>query len=105
MFQFLTITQAGCRRSFPRHLLHRITTLTISGVAALIAQVIYTQPVNAKSSDRPNIVLIMADDNDELPKEVGQKDAKTWQNASHSRFSKPLRIMANRGRFRAINYT
>jgi arylsulfatase A-like enzyme len=31
-------------------------------IAALIAQVIYTQPVSAKSSDRPNIVLIMADD-------------------------------------------
>ena len=62
MFQFLAMTQAGCRRSFPRHLLHRITTLAIMALAALIAQVIYTQPVNAESSDRPNIVLIMADD-------------------------------------------
>jgi len=31
-------------------------------VAALVAQVVYTQSVNAKSSDRPNLVLIMADD-------------------------------------------
>ena len=62
MFQFLAITQAGCRRSFPRHLLHRITTLAISAVVVLVAQVIYTQPVNADQASRPNIVLIMADD-------------------------------------------
>ena len=62
MFQFLAITQAGCRRSFPRHLLHRITTLAISTVVVLVAQVIYTQPVNADQASRPNIVLIMADD-------------------------------------------
>ena len=62
MFRFLTATQAGCRRSFPRHLLHRITTLAIATFAVLIAQVIYSQPVSAKSSDRPNIIYIMADD-------------------------------------------
>ena len=62
MFKSLATTQAGCRRSFPRHLLHRITTLAISVFAALVAQVIYTQPANAKSSGRPNIVFIMADD-------------------------------------------
>ena len=62
MFQFLAITQAGCRRSFPRHLLHKITTLAISTIVVLVAQVIYTQPVNADQASRPNIVLIMADD-------------------------------------------
>jgi len=62
MFQFLAKTQAGCRRSFPRHLLHRITTLAISAIAALVAQTIYTQPVNADQASRPNIVLLMADD-------------------------------------------
>jgi arylsulfatase A-like enzyme len=62
LFQFLAITQAGCRRSFPRHLLHRITTLAISAIVVLVAQVIYTQPVNADQASRPNIVLIMADD-------------------------------------------
>ena len=66
MFLFLAITQAGCRRSFPRHLLHRITTLAISAVVVLVAQVINTQPVNAdQAADqaaRPNIVLIMTDD-------------------------------------------
>ena len=62
MFQFLAITQAGCRRSFPRHLLHTITTLAISAFVVLVAQVIYTQPVNADQVSRLNIVLIMADD-------------------------------------------
>ncbi|MAR13753.1 MAG: arylsulfatase [Blastopirellula sp.] len=62
MFLFLAITQAGCRRSFPRHLLHKITTLAISAVVVLVAQVIHTQPVNADQASRPNLVLIMADD-------------------------------------------
>jgi hypothetical protein len=66
MFQFLAITQAGCRRSFPRHLLHRITTLAISAVVVLVAQVIYKQPVNADQASRPNIVLIMADEQKQL---------------------------------------
>jgi arylsulfatase len=62
MFQFLAMTPAGCRRSFLRHLLHRITTLAILAVAALVTQVSYTQPVTADQASRPNIVLIMADD-------------------------------------------
>jgi arylsulfatase len=62
MFQFLAITKAGCRRLFPRHLLHRITTLTFFIAAIVIPQVIYTKQVSAKSSERPNIVLIMSDD-------------------------------------------
>lgn len=62
MFQFLAKTQAGCRREFPRHLLHGIATLAKIALVALIAQLIYTQQLNAKSSARPNIVLIMADD-------------------------------------------
>ncbi|MFV1967552.1 MAG: arylsulfatase [Pirellulaceae bacterium] len=62
MFQFLTVTRAGCRRSFPRHLLHRITTQAAIIVTALVSQVIYIQPVSAASNDRPNIIFIMADD-------------------------------------------
>ena len=62
MFQFLAITPAGCRRSFPRHLLHRLTTLAISAVVVLVAQAFYTQPVNADQASRPNIIFIMADD-------------------------------------------
>jgi hypothetical protein len=62
MFQFLAKTQAGCRRIFPRHLLHRIATLGKIALVALISHLVYTQQLNAGSSDRPNIVLIMADD-------------------------------------------
>lgn len=68
MFQFLTMTQAdqlsvgARRRSIPRHLLRRITVLALLTVAALIAQVISAQPVNADQASRTNIVLIMADD-------------------------------------------
>ena len=68
MFKFLARTLAdgqetfGCRRTFPRHLLHRITTLIISTAAVLFAQTIYTNQLKAESSGRPNIVLIMADD-------------------------------------------
>ena len=36
MIQFLTKTQAGCRRGFSCHLLHRITTLIILTAVALI---------------------------------------------------------------------
>ncbi len=62
MFQFLAKTQAGCRRVVPRHLLHGIATLTKITLVAVVAQLICTQELSAKSSDRPNIVLIMADD-------------------------------------------
>jgi arylsulfatase A-like enzyme len=68
MIRFLAMTRhagngmAGCRRSFPRHLLHRITTLAFSACVALVAQLVYTPIVNAESNERPNIVMILADD-------------------------------------------
>ena len=62
MYQSLAMKLAGCRRSFPRHLLNGITTLAISAAAVLVAQVVHSQPVNAEQASRPNIVLIMADD-------------------------------------------
>lgn len=62
MLRFLPIAQAGCRREFPRHLRHRIATLANIALVAIISQLTYAQQLNAKSSDRPNIVLIMADD-------------------------------------------
>lgn len=71
MFQFLAMTQAGCRRSFPRHLLHRITTQTILVAAVVLPQLIYTQPLPAEQASRPNIVLIMADDH-------GEQLAQQW---------------------------
>jgi hypothetical protein len=60
MFQFLAVTKAGCRRLFPRHLLYKFTTLTFF-VAVVISQTIYTQQVSAKSSERPNLIFILAE--------------------------------------------
>jgi uncharacterized sulfatase len=67
MFKFLVkLTHQsgflGCRRTFPRHLLHRITTLAIPAFVALFSQTFYTKQLKAESTDRPNIVLILADD-------------------------------------------
>lgn len=68
MFKFLARTLAdgqqtfGCRRTFPRHLLHRITTLIIPTVAVLFAQSIYTKQLKAESTGRPNIIVILVDD-------------------------------------------
>jgi arylsulfatase B len=68
MFRFLAKTLAsgqgtsGCRRTFPHHLLHRITTLAVFPVAALFVQTLDKPPLKAESTDRPNIVLILADD-------------------------------------------
>ncbi len=62
MFPFLTKTQVGCRRSFPRHLLHRITTLAFLLATATIPQLFYTSRLQADQAQRPNIILIMADD-------------------------------------------
>lgn len=62
MIQFLATTQAGCRRSFPRHLLHRIATLPFIAVVGLLTQTLCFPVAEADSSTRPNIVLILADD-------------------------------------------
>lgn len=62
MFPFLAMTHGGFRRSFPRHLLHRMTTVAVSAVVLLVALVIDAQPVNADQATRPNIVFILADD-------------------------------------------
>ncbi|MBI1311622.1 sulfatase-like hydrolase/transferase [bacterium] len=62
MSSFPARTQAGCRRSFPSRLLHRITTVTFGACLVVILQPLYTQALAAESNPRPNIVLIMADD-------------------------------------------
>ena len=62
MIQIPALAQAGCRRVFPRHLPRGVTTLAILVVAVLASQVLFMQPVKAKSCDRPNIILILADD-------------------------------------------
>ena len=62
MFHFLALTQAGCRRSIPRHSLRGIAILATAIAVTLVAQVIIAPPVNAESGKRPNIIFIMADD-------------------------------------------
>lgn len=62
MLQFFAMKSAGCPRSFPRHLPHGMITLAISVAGVLVTQAVFAQLVIAKSSDRPNIVLILADD-------------------------------------------
>lgn len=62
MFRDLALTRASRRRSFPSELRRRITASAATLVAALIVPLIHTQPVDAQSGDRPNIVLIMVDD-------------------------------------------
>ena len=62
MYPLLAVNRTGCRRSFPRHLLYRITTLATISVAVFVPQSVDSQHVFAESSRRPNIVLIMADD-------------------------------------------
>ena len=48
--------------SFSRQSRPQMALLSTVILAVVVSQVIYTQPVMAKSSDRPNIVLVMADD-------------------------------------------
>ena len=62
MFQFSVTTPAGRRRSFLRHLLHRITTLPVLLSTAVLPQVIITHALAAESTTHPNIVFILADD-------------------------------------------
>ncbi len=62
MFRFLTKTQSGCRGSFSRRLRHRLATPAFWVAGAALLQCAAITELNAESSDRPNIVLIMADD-------------------------------------------
>jgi len=62
MFPFLAITPAGCLCEFPRRGPHRSATLATIVILAAISTLILAHPLDAKSNDRPNIVVIMADD-------------------------------------------
>ncbi len=62
MIAFLVETRAGCRLSFPRDFIRTLPALAISTLAIVIPQLVCTKPLLAKSSDRPHIVLVMADD-------------------------------------------
>ncbi|MBA2112962.1 arylsulfatase [Bremerella alba] len=67
MFQFLTISACplgnpSCGRTFPPLLLFRITTPVCVLSLAVFAQLFVPVPLSAESTDRPNIILMMADD-------------------------------------------
>jgi len=62
MVQSLINRDAGCRRSLPRHWLSRIAPLMMLLVAALVSQMQGEDSTQPGKSQRPNIVLIMADD-------------------------------------------
>ncbi len=55
-------TTGARRRSFPRHLLHRIAMQLICVAAAVIPHLIDSKPLAAEQTSRPNIILIMSDD-------------------------------------------
>jgi arylsulfatase A-like enzyme len=55
-------TRPGRRRPTPVDRLRGVTTLTLGGCVAFITQFVMTPTINAQSSDRPNIILVMADD-------------------------------------------
>ncbi|MCO8120527.1 sulfatase-like hydrolase/transferase [Stieleria sp. TO1_6] len=52
----------GCRRPFPRRLQHRVSTFAFLTLAALFAQSLSMTSANAESAARPNVVLILTDD-------------------------------------------
>lgn len=56
------VRQASCRRSSPRHLRRGRTGLILATIAALITLSLDSLELRAESSDRPNILLILADD-------------------------------------------
>ena len=68
MFKFLAKTldriqgASGCRPAFPRHLLHRSTTLAFFATLAVILQTLSTPTLQAQSSDKPNVIFILMDD-------------------------------------------
>ena len=62
MFQLIANTQFGCRRLFPRQLLHRLTALAFVLATTVIPQLFHASLLQADQSRRPNIIFIMADD-------------------------------------------
>ncbi len=52
----------GCRRTFPRDLLHGTTTFAYFAFVAFFAQVFFARSLEAATSERPNLIFIMADD-------------------------------------------
>ncbi|MCA9266939.1 MAG: arylsulfatase [Planctomycetales bacterium] len=62
MFQLHAMTSARLCRPFSYRLLHKTTMLAISAALMLMAQAIFAQRAGAEQASRPNVVLIMTDD-------------------------------------------
>ena len=63
MIQFVALTCAAYRRFVPHSPLHGIAPLTLWAVVSQLAQPACSSTANADSGTRPNIVVILADDN------------------------------------------
>ena len=77
MFQFLAGTQAGCRREFPRRLLHRITTLILVAIAGVLSIGPTKTALSAENRSAPNFVFFFIDDMGW--KDVGFMGSKYYQ--------------------------
>ena len=62
MSQFLARTRIGCHRFISRCLRHTLRTASALALAVAVPQTILPTTVEAADANRPNIVLIMADD-------------------------------------------
>lgn len=67
MLQFLAVStqilsKLDCHRTFSRHRLQRITTLALLFGAVFFTQFVLTAQLKAESNNRPNVVVILTDD-------------------------------------------
>ncbi len=62
MIRFLTKKLAGCRWSFPGRSTQPFAAFAFSASLAVTLQLVCAVPLNARSSDRPNVVVILTDD-------------------------------------------
>lgn len=66
MFRFLTMTQTGSCREIQSGRFHKIAMLALSTLAAVAVSMSFLNAVSAEPTARPNIVMILVDDNDQL---------------------------------------
>ena len=62
VFPVLSFARVACRRKPPRPTRLGIAAVRAIALAMVLAQVVLVHPMNAGAGDRPNIVLILADD-------------------------------------------
>ena len=62
MLRFFATTQTGCRRDFPRHLLHRTATFFVVAAITLLMQTLSLPAARAESTSRPNVIFMLTDD-------------------------------------------